>query len=544
MNRRAAAALLCLVAAGARGDEGDTSPPPVDVFADRAGRFVLADPSLAGRVFAGPGVPCVVGSAGRIEHGAPSPRVWLRAADGTFDAALLRIARRDDDTAVRALRDAASALVAGFGAPFERSTAPYCGDRATMVHAAAAPSPGADLIDRATYAGVFVRFRSVESAYRFSDLADRLGGVLLVAGGDGRDHATVRRVLDSLTLPEIWVTNPEGVRGVSECAFATDLAPTRGDRRGAALFRVVDAELHRMQTVAGLGSAAHEGRESAVRRALVDGDVEIVANTAIGGRPSGVPPGEVAPIVAAWRDLRVRFPAAPDEAFLLVTDPRARRGAPTAPDTSEYDADERAAREAAGWLRRLRAWCGLNWESMRGWARATPVPADVLRRVAWARCVTDDRGATVSVAFDDEESAERARAALRSVSRPESGAAADATSGGAAPESTPRAAAPTTTPRTVALATVCATNRRDLAPLAVLAPDTHDVAATAAADLGWRPVCPCGGEYVAHPITREVSCSLHGTDGAPRPDPPAPKPLVRDVVRDGAIVRFRVRIDW
>src|SRR5512144_707238 len=62
----------------------------------------------------------------------------------------------------------------------------------------------------------------------------------------------------------------------------------------------------------------------------------------------------------------------------------------------------------------------------------------------------------------------------------------------------------------------CLHNLEDLVPLALVENPQDDVAERNFVVLGWKPVCPCGGTYSVHPITREVSCSVHGTAASPK----------------------------
>src|SRR5207244_1324133 len=70
---------------------------------------------------------------------------------------------------------------------------------------------------------------------------------------------TLRLVLHDLLLPTIWRTNPETTRGVG--AMDVVVAPpfVRGRLRVAATLHVVDPELHRMQTEAGIAEEATPG---------------------------------------------------------------------------------------------------------------------------------------------------------------------------------------------------------------------------------------------------------------------------------------------
>src|SRR6185295_5813992 len=89
----------------------------------------------------------------------------------------------------------------------------------------------------------------------------------------------------------------------------------------------------------------------------------------------------------------------------------------------------------------------------------------------------------------------------------------------------------------------CARNLADLAPVALVEAPQDDVAERNFVLLGWKPVCPCGGTYAVHPITREASCSVHGTARAPKKGAWTP-PAVSEITARDAELSFRLAIDW
>jgi len=86
--------------------------------------------------------------------------------------------------------------------------------------------------------------------------------------------------------------------------------------------------------------------------------------------------------------------------------------------------------------------------------------------------------------------------------------------------------------------------KREIFPVARVERDAKDLAERCFVVLGWKPVCPCDGVYDAHPVTREPSCSVHGSDTSPLAGAPVARPLIRDLRREGATVRCRVPVDW
>jgi hypothetical protein len=148
-------------------------------------------------------------------------------------------------------------------------------------------------------------------------------------------------------------------------------------------------------------------------------------------------------------------------------------------------------------------------------AERVAVEAGPLAQVLWLRAVTDVKGAHVECVFRTEDAAERARVALELAARPLENHGA-----------------------------VCSSNRRELTPLALAERSVDDLAERCFVVMSFKPVCPCGGRYEAHPVTREVDCTVHGSDRRPVAEVKAPKPLLRDLVREGAAVRFLWPIRW
>ena len=125
----------------------------------------------------------------------------------------------------------------------------------------------------------------------------------------------------------------------------------------------------------------------------------------------------------------------------------------------------------------------------------------------------DGAGALGRARYDDDGAAASAAAGLRAAAEPRDGTDA------------------------------CRRNLRDLVPLALVERAENDLAERCFVFLGWRPVCPSGGAYSAHPITREVACSAHGTEKSPRAAPARAVPL-SEIAVDGRDVTFRWKIDW
>jgi hypothetical protein len=533
--RTAIAAATCVIAAvAAPGDE----PAPVVVHADADGYFEI-DAADAAPAWPGPGVRALVGRFGWLEKGAAAPAVFVRGEEGTYERRALDV--RPDDRRGRGVllagaivTDAQARLAAGRASRFDRAialadpepvrTAPSLPDAEPLATRRGPPKQGAALAAWAPSGMTFVRFRSVEAALRFADVADRIAGRVLAAAGDGADRGTLRWAIHDLVLPEVWRANPNGEKGCGECAVVVGTwGPGRPEV--ALLLRVTDPELHRMQTAAGIGFAAmpehawkpDDDPDPAARaprnfRRTI-GDVEVVATSRRLLQQVAEPSGAAVQDDPAWTTFRGAAPGA-SEAFVLFQDSVARRA--WRDERIDERRAERGDREILGVRSLLSRWAGaanLVPEGRRG------VPAPEFRgpgaSLVSIRCTTDAKGADVEATFTDEAAAEDARRVIETAARPLEGGAR-----------------------------VCASNRHELFPVARVERDARDLAERCFVVLGWRPVCPCGGTYDAHPVTRDVSCSLHGSDASPLPDPPAPRALVRDVRREGAVVRLRIPIDW
>jgi hypothetical protein len=94
---------------------------------------------------------------------------------------------------------------------------------------------------------------------------------------------------------------------------------------------------------------------------------------------------------------------------------------------------------------------------------------------------------------------------------------------------------------------VCAAQRRLLAPLVVLDGVHDDLAERAFVVFGTRPVCPEGGRWSAHPVTRALSCSVHGPLAHPRVGQDG-RTAVRSVAAEThgpwLGLHFELDIDW
>lgn len=530
--------------------------PELAARVDAEGFFEIEDASVAEAFSASPSVRAVAGRLGRLEPpDAADARVWVRAVDGAFESR--RLERRSALEPLRPLVQAAlvdraaswgtlgaagafARLMSGEEGPppgtesqllgFTRGGSLGLGERTPRTEGSdGSPVPDASGADLAAWAPAdrpFVRFRSVEAAYRFASEADRLASRLLAARGDGRDWGTLRWALYDLLLPTIWRTNPQGERGVGECAVVFETAYVRGRGEVAALLRITDPDLHRMQVLAGIGQEAEpdhlwrpEGDpfpRTRERRNFRDtrADVEWVATSEAAFEPLRLRGVRRLAADPEWRRLRGDGPPAREEAFLLFVPDEERRAFDDLDPRG--DASDRAGREERGLTALGFAWTGRRQGWRIGVVGIRPDGPSALHRLVSARATTDMKGALVEATFEDEPSARVAEEALAAAARPLEGAG-----------------------------DVCRTNLRDLVPLAVCeAVPATDLAERSFVVLGWKPVCPSGGTYLVHPVTRETSCSLHGSVRRPLPEPPAPGPLLRDLARDGTTVRFRWPIDW
>lgn len=385
------------------------------------------------------------------------------------------------------------------------------------------PAAGEDLARWAPADRPFIRFRDTEAAMRFVGEADRLAARLRAAAGDGRSFETLRWALHDLLLPSIWNANPGAERGAGECGVVLEEAPL-GRSRVVLVMRITDPQLHDFQTRAGV---AYESREDHLWKPAddpfpglrarrntrrVEGDVEVVStderslDDVIRATAGRMGDGD------AWKDARTARPAERDEAFLAVMP--ALRGE----DLVEWLAaprrhgpGERIARGAV-WL--AARWTGVPCGFSPS-AEGVPADASPLADVRWVRAVTDASGARVECVFGTEAGAERVREILEAAARPLENHGA-----------------------------VCSSNRRELTPLAFVERGVDDLAERCFVVMAFKPVCPCGGRYEAHPVTREVDCTVHGSDRRPIDGVKAPKALLRDLVREGKTVRFLWPIRW
>jgi hypothetical protein len=522
------------------------------VEVDEAGFFASAEHVAKGDVFPGVGVRVVaVDGAGRVvgrlERGANGASIWTRAADGSLAPRPMRthvrpggslragavaafVAHLPRTPTSAAFAESAGATIDGVERPSApEGDAPAPWSSRTPATAATQAMP---LDEWAPQECLFVRFRSVEAAYRFADAADRLAGALLVSETeDARDYGTLRLVLHDLLLPTIWRTNPDATRGVGELALVVAPPFVRGRLKAALILRVVDPDLHRMQTEAGVAEESSEDhlwrpaddpfpaeRARLNTRITVAGvpDVEIVATDR-----------ELAERIAARKSAPVARRAEYAEARAASLDPEGRPVAEeaafafhAAPADADWRAllpgllrtDARALRESAG-VRRL-AEKAFGAADLAGRLDERASGPSALAAFAAVRVTTDARGASIWARCIDADAARRFVGALRGLAS--AGASADR---------------------------ACARNLADLVPLAVVENPQEDVAERSFVVLGWKPVCPCGGTYAVHPVTRETSCSVHGTARAPKSGAWKP-PAVSDVAADGADLTFRLAIDW
>lgn len=521
------------------------------VEADSDGFFVGAEGAAPTAAFAGAGVKLAFVDAargrvvGRLDPKADAPTLWTRSADGTLSPRPLRVARAEAPqraavvaAALAALSSSDSSTVKTFaeccGAAAESSGVAPPGD-APVPYTSRSPVPaaavGAPLDAWAPREDLFVRFRSVEAAYRFCAAADDLAAALLVSESeDARDYGTLRLVLHDLLLPTIWRTNPESSRGVAEVGLVVAPPFVRGRLAAAALLRIVDPELHRMQTEAGIAEEATEGHlwrpaddpfpAERVRinfRTIPDGgDLEIVATDRALGERVASRKSATTSSVETYRELRAAT-VSPD-------------GRPVA-DEAAFAFGPYAAAEwrglvpgfTRGAVRALRESTGLRALAERWLGRAKDAPrpdphvggpSSLLASIEAVRVTTDAKGAAVWAKCVDADSARRFAQSLRAL----------ASAGGAADRA-------------------CARNLADLAPLALVESREDDVAERNFVVLGWKPVCPCGGTYSVHPITREVSCSVHGTAASPKKGAWTAPP-VSEIAANDAELSFRLAIDW
>jgi hypothetical protein len=504
------------------------------VFVDDEGYFAGGGSGHVADSFPGSGVAFVTTHTsrelffGRLTAGADAPTVWRRNEAGELEEQTLHVLHSSQSWRKAACN---TLFLSHEGTAWDRFE--DCVDPSQVIRRPPPPEfhsdrgpdmtpyerrAGADLTEWAPRDAIYVHFRSVEAAYRFAGEVDRLASALL---DDGRDYGTLRLTLHDLLLPTIWRTNPESERGVGELALVVSPPVARGRLRAAVLLRITDPELHRMQTEAGIveeSSAGHQWRpaddpfpEERARRNFRRrvADVEIVATDESLLKQIAEGRGTLADDHDRVFERAPRPSGAQDEALVAILPQRAVGAIFTSPASWGY-----GTREPAG----LR-WLAAKWS---GPAR-TPATAEGMwcgpgfrpsfALINWIRVTTDTAGARVHVKADDADSARKIAASLSSLHD-----VADR-------------------------ADVCRTNLEDLVPLALVENPQGDVAERNFVVLGWKPVCPCGGTYSVHPITREVSCSVHGTLKSPKAGKWTPPPI-SDVKVDGAELSFRLAIDW
>ncbi|MCG3134933.1 MAG: hypothetical protein HMLKMBBP_02351 [Planctomycetes bacterium] len=503
----------------------DTDPPPIRVRSDAEGFFEVADQDAVSELHAGDGVLFAAGRHGRIAPGASGHEVFARGTDGSFAARRIvvaaHLAASLREPALRAAAASgsttASELASGIGADLPRSgTIGYGGGAETGFR-----GPGADLATYAPRGSAFARFRDVEAMLRVCGEADRLAARILAAHDDGRDFRTLGEFLRRLRIPEIWKANPGGEKGAGECGITAG-SVVRGTTDAALLLRIRDPALHHMETQAGIALAgAHEiemtsaaaddpwpeRRRTAPVRRVFD-DVEIATPEFGPWSVSSLPPmdGTVAAL-PGWAARRGAPPPAEEAAFARI---------PRMP----FDVD--TVKEPGRRTVLAKSWRGLAARWLGDDRAAAPFPAPAGRPLLvprtegalWVRVATDAKGLAVSVECDAEADAPRIEAVLALAAAPLANHAA-----------------------------VCASNRDELSVVALAERRATNLAERAFLHLGFAPVCPCGGRYDAHPVTREVACTAHGTGRAPR-SAKAPPPLVRALAREGAVVSFRIPVDW
>ena len=530
----AVAAAVVAAATVARSDGADDS---LHAVRDAEGYFRL-DGDAPAEAYAGDGVRALVGNVGRVDPDAQEAFVFVRAADGGVERRALRTTSTQESQQP-AFVAAASSWVRARAEydPVNWEPPPPALSARSSSAPTSVPEPGADVAQWGLAGMPIVRFRSTEAAFRFADVADRIAARLLALEGDGRDYGTLRWALHDLLLPATWSANPEGARGAGACAVMFDGIPWRGRTRLAAVLRITDPELHRMETAAGVGYAALPAHlwapeddpapESRARRnhRRVVGDVEIIATDedlldAVATRRGA------SNVHREWRAAAGEQPPPESEAVLALV-PSSARAVAASQAAQRFDAFERALREVQGWRHVWRGWSGVQADEELRLPLTAPGPGpSALSSAVSMRVLTDAKGADVEVVF------------------------ADAVAARAAAEILARAAEPF-----IGAADLCARNRRQVSALATVdrARDRVDRARDGAGGdfaercfvvLGWKPVCPCGGTYQVHPITRAVTCSAHGSDARPVADVKPPKPVLRNVSTDGATVRFHVPIDW
>ncbi len=500
--------------------------------------FFVSERPVDGEWYAGPGVRGVVqnesGLAGRLEG--ERATLWTRDADGSF----VGVTPRRVAAGASLAAEVGAAMSVAFGGRFyARFTTPMrCSARPSMAspprhEPVAQPAeprtdvlpPGTPLLSWAPADTLAVRFRSIEAALRFADVADRLAQRLGFARGAARDYGSLRMTLHHLLLPSIWRANPGGRKGVAECLLILRPTQTPGSLDAALVLRIIDPELHRMETVAGVAletSAPHRWRpdgdpfparrvRSAVR--VVAGDCEIVAtNAALLEHvvAEGTARSADADQASLARRAGLPAPSGSDRALSL-------RFPTTADVEFRLDGMGSGLRTREGLAALASRFAGLEMD-MVGVADDEWRQPDVV--MPWsdvvAACVdTSVVGARISVRMRDSVWAAALGERLRAPGPP--------------PDKT---------------SALCGSNLLRLVALGMVEPRASDVAERNFVWLGWRPVCPDGGTYRFHPVTGEPRCTLHGTTTDTKVGPGLPPSPITDVKIDGSLVTFLLRIDW
>ncbi len=533
--RCVAAACLAAVAAVAACAPGE--PPGPLVHVDDEGWFVSAE-SVTGRWYPAAGVRILAPHEadgpllGRLDGEPDAAEVATFDAEGVLQFVPLRREPspepRGDEVrrAVAAALDGlagtlAPALAAGLRAP-PAVIEPVPGITIDpsdllpgdgLVPGGAPPPPGAPLSAWAPRQFAFARFRSVEAGFRLAGTFDEFIGHVLAGHGDARDAATLRLTLFHLLLPTIWRTNPGVSKGVSEMALVVAPPYSRGPLAAAVLLRIEDPDRHAMHTKAGVAIESkpdHQWRPERdpfpmerVRRSVrrIIGDVEIVATDAalLDWLSGGVPD--------TWAD--------DSDAAVFLADPGAGPGdfavAAVFPPGGIFDVDAAlAARATRGVVHLLRA-LGAEEASVQPRFGRAPFP---VRRLAIR---TDRAGAHVTATLDGSSSA-----------------LIDAITHGTEPDSRHR------------YADACAASRGDLAALALVDGADGDLPERALVLFGFSPRCPEGGVLRPDPVTRGVTCSLHGPPDvrAEVPGRGGVESPYRALSGDAHEIQIVIPIDW
>jgi hypothetical protein len=500
---------LLLAACGDPASVPDTSAAveeeaPMDVLELDVGPhgFFVSDTTVEGEWFAGAGVHGAIVHEGRL-HGrirGDEPVLWTRDADGAFvgvEPQISRVAETQAAAVAAAFRaacrpgsgaigDARSGLLAMLRTVGDTPVGPPPDPLPPTARAAEVrESPlerDVPLLGWAPAGRSVVLFRSIEAAFRFADVIDRVAERIGFTHGVAVDHGSVRLTLHHLLLPSIWGANPGGPKGVSECLLV--LGPqSPGNVNAALVLRIVDPELHTMETVAGVAletSPDHLWRpegdpfpERRVRRAVraIVGDCEVVATgpemleevLAAAERGRAETLGELA--------RRVGLPEPPGRKRALSF--RTPDGAPFA---YAADWDQRATRSFYGVKALAERFSGLRHPidvDPRQYGGPSPGP-EPWRSIVAACVDTGIDGARVAVRMRDEGTARELGEIL------------------SAEPITPDASRQ-----------LCGENLLKLVPLGMVEPRASDVAERCFVWLGFRPVCPDGGTYRFHPVTGE-----------------------------------------